>query len=151
MKELINEPKRLINYYADLAIKESKNFSEAMNLIQEFSDLSVLGNAIKKAIQDEIVQRALNSKKTTINEETAMSEEFEGKFSALRKANEKLFTTIGLDKKTLGDICVEITWINKDEFLQTLEITKEKAKELDNLIQELNGFEFKFDSRVIGY
>lgn len=62
MKELINEPKRLINYYADLAIKESKDFSEAMNLIQEFSNLSVLGNAIKKAIQDEIVQRALNSK-----------------------------------------------------------------------------------------
>ncbi|MGT2745323.1 hypothetical protein ACVRW4_08390 [Streptococcus phocae subsp. phocae] len=148
MNELINEPKRLINYYADLAIKESKNFSEAMNLIQEFSDLSILGNAIKKAIQDEITRRTLNSKTTTINEETIISEEFASKFSALRKTNKKVTKTIGQDKKTLGDICVEVSWINRDEFLQTLERAKEKAEELNKLIQQLNDFKITTSASV---
>lgn len=60
MENLANEPKRLIKHYADLAIEQSETFQEAINLVREYSALSVLGQELKKAIQDEITKRALD-------------------------------------------------------------------------------------------
>lgn len=61
MEDLANEPNRLVKQYADLAIEQSETFQEAIDLVREYSALSVLGQELKKAIQDEIIKRALNS------------------------------------------------------------------------------------------
>lgn len=60
MEDLANEPNRLVKQYSDLAIEQSETFQEAIDLVREYSALSVLGQELKKAIQDEITKRALD-------------------------------------------------------------------------------------------
>ncbi|WP_260424731.1 hypothetical protein [Streptococcus agalactiae] len=82
----------------------------------------------------------LDSGKITINAEEIKVDDLANKISQVQLANEKASETIGQDKKVLGNISVEVIWINQDEFLQTLERAKEKAEELGKLIQQLNDF-----------
>lgn len=51
----------LVSIFADLAIGESASYKEAINLVHENASLTVHGQAMKKAIQDRITERALNS------------------------------------------------------------------------------------------
>ena len=60
MEDLANEPNKLVKQYSDLAIEQSETFQEAVDLVREYSALSVLGQELKKAIQDEIIKRALD-------------------------------------------------------------------------------------------
>lgn len=52
----------LVSIFADLAIGESDSYKEAINLVHENASLTVHGQAMKKAIQDRITERALNNK-----------------------------------------------------------------------------------------
>ena len=61
MKELLTEPKKLVQKYADLALEKYDTYQEAINAVQHFSSRTFLGQELKKAIQDEITERALNS------------------------------------------------------------------------------------------
>ncbi|WP_368395575.1 hypothetical protein [Streptococcus gallolyticus] len=62
MQELLTEPKKLVQKYADLALEEYGTYQKAINAVQHFSGHTFLGEELKKAIQDEITKRALNSK-----------------------------------------------------------------------------------------
>lgn len=61
MEELLTEPKKLVRKYADLALEKYDTYQEAINAVQHFSSHTFLGQELKKAIQDEITERALNS------------------------------------------------------------------------------------------
>ncbi|QBX23690.1 hypothetical protein Javan146_0013 [Streptococcus phage Javan146] len=82
----------------------------------------------------------LDSGKITINADKIEVENLANKISKVQRTNKEVAETIGQDKKTLGNISVEVVWINRDEFLQLLATTKEKAEELGKLIQQLNDF-----------
>lgn len=62
MRELLTEPKRLVQKYADLALERYDTYQKAISAVSHFSDFSPLGQKLKRAIQDEIKERALNSK-----------------------------------------------------------------------------------------
>lgn len=67
MNELLNEPKRLVDYYTELALKESNTYQEAIDVVRNNSEISVLGNELKNAIQSRITMTALNDKVKDIN------------------------------------------------------------------------------------
>ncbi|KKF55642.1 hypothetical protein Javan623_0006 [Streptococcus phage Javan623] len=67
MNELLNEPKRLVDYYTELALKESNTYQEAIDVVRKNSEISVLGNELKNAIQSRIMKIALNDKVKDIN------------------------------------------------------------------------------------
>lgn len=67
MNELLNEPKRLVDYYTELALKESNTYQEAIDIVRNNSEISVLGNELKNAIQSRITKIALNDKVKAIN------------------------------------------------------------------------------------
>ncbi|EMG25739.1 hypothetical protein K7G42_07055 [Streptococcus parauberis] len=62
MNELLNEPQRLVDYYTELALKESNTYQEAIDVVRNNSEISVLGNELKNAIQNKIKKIAMNSK-----------------------------------------------------------------------------------------
>lgn len=62
MRELLTEPKRLVQKYADLALERYDTYQKAIFAVSHFSDLSPLGQELKRAVQGEITERALNSK-----------------------------------------------------------------------------------------
>lgn len=62
MNELLNEPQRLVDYYTELALKESNTYQEAIDVVRNNSEISVLGNELKNAIQSRITKIAMNSK-----------------------------------------------------------------------------------------
>lgn len=62
MKELLNEPKRLVDHYTELALKESNTYQEAIDVVRNNSEISVLGNELKNAIQSRITKIALDDK-----------------------------------------------------------------------------------------
>lgn len=59
----------LVSIFADLAIGESDSYKEAIDLVHKNTSLTVHGQAMKKAIQNRITERALNSevKKETLS------------------------------------------------------------------------------------
>lgn len=62
MEGLLTEPKRLVQKYADLALERYDTYQKAISAVSHFSDFSPLGQELKRAIQDEIKERSLNSK-----------------------------------------------------------------------------------------
>ena len=62
MRELLTEPKRLVQKYADLALERYDTYQKAISAVSHFSDFSPLGQELKRAIKHEITERALNSK-----------------------------------------------------------------------------------------
>lgn len=62
MIELLTEPKRLVQKYADLALERYDTYQKAIFAVSHFSDFSPLGQELKRAIQDEIEKRALDNK-----------------------------------------------------------------------------------------
>lgn len=62
MKELLTEPEKLVQKYADLALERYDTYRKAIAAVSHFSDLNPLGQELTIAIQDEITKRALNSK-----------------------------------------------------------------------------------------
>lgn len=67
MNELLNEPKRLVDHYTALALKESNTYQEAIDIVRECSEISILGIELKNAIQSRITMIALNNKVKDIN------------------------------------------------------------------------------------
>lgn len=61
MEELSKRSERLIAEYADFAIEQSETYAEAIVYVNKMASPTIHGQAIKKAIQDEITKRALNS------------------------------------------------------------------------------------------
>ncbi|HFI0634140.1 TPA: hypothetical protein ACGO2G_000603 [Streptococcus suis] len=62
MEELSKQSERLIAEYTDYAIGQFETYADAIMHINKTASLTIHGQAIKKAIQDEITKRALNSK-----------------------------------------------------------------------------------------
>ncbi|AXI68356.1 hypothetical protein DP112_09915 [Streptococcus suis] len=62
MEELSKRSESLIVEYADYAIEQSETYADAIMYVNKMASLTIHGQAIKKAIQDEITKRALNSK-----------------------------------------------------------------------------------------
>ncbi|MEI4302669.1 hypothetical protein V9664_09415 [Streptococcus suis] len=62
MEELSKRSESLIVEYASYAIEQSETYADAIMYINKMASLTIHGQAIKKAIQDEITKRALNSK-----------------------------------------------------------------------------------------
>lgn len=62
MEGLLTEPKKLVRKYADLSLEKYDTYQEAISAVSHFSNFSPLGQELKRAIQDEIKERSLNSK-----------------------------------------------------------------------------------------
>lgn len=63
MRENLKErTERIVKDFADYAIDQSSTYSEAIQYIQKTASFTEYGQAVKKAIQDEITKRALDSK-----------------------------------------------------------------------------------------
>lgn len=62
MEKLHTQSERLIAEYTDFAIGQSETYADAIVYVNKTASQTAHGQAIKKAIQDEITKRALNSK-----------------------------------------------------------------------------------------
>ena len=62
MEGLLTEPKKLVRKYADLSLEKYDTYQEAISAVSHFFFFSPLGQELKRAIQDEIKERSLNSK-----------------------------------------------------------------------------------------
>lgn len=61
LKNLKDDIQSFIEKRADEAIQQSRTYSQAISLVSKYTDFSEHGLAMRKAIQDEIRKRALNS------------------------------------------------------------------------------------------
>lgn len=61
MENLAKEVENLVKVKATQALVRSETYQEAILLVEQNASLTAHGQAIKKAIQDEITKRALNS------------------------------------------------------------------------------------------
>lgn len=62
MEKLHKQSERLIAEYTNYAIEQSETYADAIAYINKTASLTIHGQAIKKAIQDEITRCALNSR-----------------------------------------------------------------------------------------
>ncbi len=71
MENLTDKTEELIKDFAEHAIEISGTYSEAIEYIRQEASLTEHGQAIKNAIQDEIIKRALNSKIREVKKDEA--------------------------------------------------------------------------------